>query len=477
MEPWYTQYCSWSISTRTAVVTLVLIMLLGHLSYAGERKRDRGITRPSERSAVMKNGNSFVLSPGFSNQRNPRVTPFIAKFSNDIQIFYIVQHFVFGEWHDRERVLEVLDGMSRVVEEVYQLYDSGDWINEERVLFQYEGAQLNPSVITWQDWDANENDWVNHSRELIQYDTEGREIEEIYQFWDPVEAEWLPHEKTTITYSNTGEYAEIIFYYWEWDEWEPDYRLLWIHTDGRLIQIYEEWWDGQQWDVRYRITYEYDNDANNILQLYEYYDEGEDEWFPDIRYLFSYDPAGNEIESVLQFWVDNEEEWVSYMRITREYDNRNNPIRNVFYTWGDQDWIPLIRWSMEYDPNDELHMLLGESWTGSEWVYEIRFLFRGFEPVFVRDDEGVPLRFELKQNYPNPFNPVTTIQFSIPWQSTVILTVYDILGREVAVLIDEELHPGTYSQIFDASHLASGVYVYQLRAGEHTETKRLVIVK
>jgi hypothetical protein len=89
----------------------------------------------------------------------------------------------------------------------------------------------------------------------------------------------------------------------------------------------------------------------------------------------------------------------------------------------------------------------------------------------------IPGKFTLFQNYPNPFNPSTTIRFTIPEQANVTLIVYDLLGRKVATLIDDRLQPGEYSQLFDGGHFPSGVYIYRIYAGEHVETKRLILIK
>jgi subtilisin family serine protease len=90
---------------------------------------------------------------------------------------------------------------------------------------------------------------------------------------------------------------------------------------------------------------------------------------------------------------------------------------------------------------------------------------------------NVPERFELNQNYPNPFNPVTKINFAIPQQSLVSMKVFDITGREVAVLVNEIKNAGYYSVNFDGSVLASGIYFYRIQAGEFMETRRMVLVK
>jgi acetyl esterase/lipase len=99
------------------------------------------------------------------------------------------------------------------------------------------------------------------------------------------------------------------------------------------------------------------------------------------------------------------------------------------------------------------------------------------------DDGGrpdVPYRFELLQNYPNPFNPTTKLSFVIGSRSAgslVSLKVFDVLGREVATLVNENLRAGTYEKTFDASGLASGVYFYNLKAGNFSASKKLLIMK
>ncbi len=95
----------------------------------------------------------------------------------------------------------------------------------------------------------------------------------------------------------------------------------------------------------------------------------------------------------------------------------------------------------------------------------------------------IPTSYLLEQNYPNPFNPVTKIKFDIPIDSrilrndNVVLKVFDLLGREVATLLNEKLQPGTYEVTFDAAELPSGVYFYRLTAGVFTDTKKLVLIK
>lgn len=90
---------------------------------------------------------------------------------------------------------------------------------------------------------------------------------------------------------------------------------------------------------------------------------------------------------------------------------------------------------------------------------------------------GVPSDYELKQNYPNPFNPTTTISYSIPTDSRVNLTIYDVSGRVVRELVNEIKVAGYYSVSFNGSQLSSGMYYYRLTAGNITETKKMILIK
>jgi hypothetical protein len=89
----------------------------------------------------------------------------------------------------------------------------------------------------------------------------------------------------------------------------------------------------------------------------------------------------------------------------------------------------------------------------------------------------IPEEFSISQNYPNPFNPSTTIKFSVPQASKVVLKVYDVLGKEVATLLNGDRAAGNYEVNFDASNLASGLYIYTINAGSFTATKKMMLMK
>ncbi|MBI5472834.1 MAG: T9SS type A sorting domain-containing protein, partial [Ignavibacteriae bacterium] len=98
----------------------------------------------------------------------------------------------------------------------------------------------------------------------------------------------------------------------------------------------------------------------------------------------------------------------------------------------------------------------------------------------VEQGETIPTTYALEQNYPNPFNPKTNIEFQIPGDrksGSVSLKVFDVLGREVATLVEEKKEPGTYQVSFDASRLASGVYFYKLTAGSFSQTRKMILAR
>jgi hypothetical protein len=104
-------------------------------------------------------------------------------------------------------------------------------------------------------------------------------------------------------------------------------------------------------------------------------------------------------------------------------------------------------------------------------------------PVSLEDKDELPKEFSLLQNYPNPFNPTTKINYEIPLiggderGEFVTLKVYDVLGNEVATLVNEEKPAGEYEVEFDGSELSSGIYFYQLKTGSFIESKKMILMK
>jgi hypothetical protein len=93
------------------------------------------------------------------------------------------------------------------------------------------------------------------------------------------------------------------------------------------------------------------------------------------------------------------------------------------------------------------------------------------------NENGIPRKFDLKQNYPNPFNPVTKINYEVSKNEFVSIKIYDMLGREIATLVNKQIEAGYYTYDFDASSMASGVYVCKMKAGTFEKSLRMTVLK
>jgi hypothetical protein len=117
-------------------------------------------------------------------------------------------------------------------------------------------------------------------------------------------------------------------------------------------------------------------------------------------------------------------------------------------------------------------------WRGDRQTVEVQFFVTGVEQL----DGGVPAIFALEQNYPNPFNPSTMLRFQVPEVSNVEITIHDLLGRRIAVLVNQVMEPGVYAMPWNAVDeagvsVAGGTYFYRMRAGSFVKTMKLTLMK
>ena len=98
-------------------------------------------------------------------------------------------------------------------------------------------------------------------------------------------------------------------------------------------------------------------------------------------------------------------------------------------------------------------------------------------PTSVKSINEIPSDYSLSQNYPNPFNPITTISFTLPQSSFVNLSIYEITGREVTHLLNQQMNAGTYAVDFNSTNLSSGIYLYKISAGTFLQTKKMILIK
>ena len=179
------------------------------------------------------------------------------------------------------------------------------------------------------------------------------------------------------------------------------------------------------------------------------------DWGADIEYI-----PGNPsnvwcASSALSFSSDTGKTWV------KEFDNQNGLIGDIVFT----------------DENTGWFFSGGGGGTLSN-IY--RTTNGGLGGLVSVDDNAIeinPDKFSLQQNYPNPFNPSTIIKYQVPELTHLTIKIYDVLGNEIGTLVNEEKPAGEYEVEFDGDGLTSGIYFYQLRAGDYTDTKKMILLK
>ena len=135
----------------------------------------------------------------------------------------------------------------------------------------------------------------------------------------------------------------------------------------------------------------------------------------------------------------------------------------------------LLKWQTASESNNygfEIERFVTEEWEkiDSDGTFE-------YSQIIHVNLNSIPKRIELMQNYPNPFNPSSKISYAIANPSFVSLKIYDVLGREVRVLVNEHKDVGRYSLIFEANDLPSGVYFIKLQAGDFVDTKKMIVMR
>ncbi|MBK7378892.1 MAG: T9SS type A sorting domain-containing protein [Ignavibacteriales bacterium] len=159
------------------------------------------------------------------------------------------------------------------------------------------------------------------------------------------------------------------------------------------------------------------------------------------------------------------------------YDGNNNLIEELYQIWDGSAWENEIKYSYTYDVNNNKTEYLWQSWDGSAWRNFIKTSYTYIPVTSINEDFSSLTSYSLSNNYPNPFNPSTKINYRIGNESLVQLKVYDVLGNEVARLVDEYKVSGSYEIEFNASQLSSGIYFYKLRAGGFVETKKMILLR
>jgi len=339
-------------------------------------------------------------------------------------------------------------------------------------------------------WDGNK--WLFYSRESKTYDQEGKQLTSISESLN--NNTWKPDTRESYSYDHLGRQAGYLIENYVGDEWKNLLRDKSSYDSlGNVVESISENWIDTSWIYSLKITTSYlENGLEASYLIEKWFDN---KWNTDIEGIFEYDAQGNLIMTTVRQW--NGTEWLIYGRAAFTYEN-NNRTEQLAQLWDSTQWINSDRTVFSYDENGCRKNGKYEIWNNERWypaigpiVFDVTDEFRiGFitneinfyysSTTGVEDEGNLLTTFKLYQNYPNPFNPVTKIKFSIPTVETpymASLRVYDVLGREVATLVNEEKPAGDYEVQFDGSGLTSGIYFYQMKTAEFIQNKKMILLR
>jgi hypothetical protein len=440
---------------------------------------------------------------------------------------YLIDTAIVYSTTDTERYSYSYNASGIAISSLEEVWQNGQWTNYllETMTYDASGNELTDLAKNWQN-----GQWTNSSCDTMTYDTSGNELTSLADDW--LNGQLTNNERNTYTYDTSGHQLTFLTELWN-GHW-TNYSLITHTYDGNELtdSLYETWQNGQ-WTNYIRDIYTYDASGNKLTCLYDYWQNGqwgnagvdsmaydasgheltrlEKEWqngqLTNTYFdTMTYDANGNELTYLAKNWQNGQ--WTNGGLWSYTYDASGHLLNYLYTYWQNGQWTNNWRNTYTYDANQNLIAYSSRSRQDSAWVasegyvgledyvgvsngpnYEV---YRGSDVTIaykLTDVTGisaskpdVPTGFSLSQNYPNPFNPTTVINYQLPANSFVTLKVYDILGREVATLVNEMQSEGEYSTKFDGSKFSSGVYLYRLEAvrsdGERfVATNRMVLIK
>ena len=137
----------------------------------------------------------------------------------------------------------------------------------------------------------------------------------------------------------------------------------------------------------------------------------------------------------------------------------------------------LFTWKPTVDQDEHIYTITVQATDGQLSTTTSQFIGVSSKITGIAKSNNIPTEYNLFQNYPNPFNPTTSIQFAIPKESHVKLSVFNILGQEIQVLVNKNMNAGNYKINFNASKLNSGLYLYRIETADYTSVRKMLLVK
>jgi len=364
--------------------------------------------------------------------------------------------------------------------------------------FKGENADTSLYLAKENYWLKVDSVWFINTITNYKYDGNGNNIEEIAEYFNPHYN--IPTKIYKRFYDGFNRLIDEILLHNEYGRLDSIQRQTYFYDSLLTMTIIYQLL-GNNLQQSWRTKYFYNTEGNLLEEIDQQY--GDPDWYNEYKNSYSYNYLNYKINK--KFYQFYNEMWSFVQQDSFFYDNQNRVIKDILYdesgkifsiyeTIFNSNSKETI-WYSTSVYNDSLEII-------ARWVYnynidstlkeklayenrnDLQELSRKWEYIYaplsqltdVRND-NVFVSFYLSQNYPNPFNPSTKISWQSPEGSWQTLKIYDVLGNEVATLVDEFRNSGSYDIEYNASKLSSGVYFYQLKAGDYVETKKMIFLK
>jgi len=448
---------------------------------------------------------SFIVDESTSGVRNEALNSnnrtIINKWFLEDGYVLIEQIHLLGSgntWLNYEKTDLIYNSNYYVVEKNIFNWDDTIWINGKKELYNYD-VNGNDTTILKQYWAIDK--WINSEKIINAFDSNNNLIQTINQYF--LDSLFINLDKKDFAYDSQNNLIEEVYQFWAAGNWDNRTRRSKTYNINNLvIEVIDEEWNSTDWVNDNQRLYEYDENHNKTLEMLNYWSGTE--WNNHIRWISNYNSNNLISELILDeyfenTWLHSEKDiytyeslnliedkilrwstfdWDTSSRIIYSYNSNDKCIERQFqrYRFGWEDWT---RYTFEFDEFGNLKIESSYTWVFTEWVNNHKYLYNYSPITSIETDRIQYIGYLLQQNYPNPFNPSTSIQYAISSTQFVTLKVYDLLGREVATLVNEEKTAGSYNVEFRMQNLelSSGIYFYKLQAGSFVDTKKMILLK
>ncbi len=357
-----------------------------------------------------------------------------------------------------------------------------------KVLFEYDQKS---KLSSWLIQFNTNNEWENSSMTSNSYDKNGKLVTKLYLDWGG--SSWDSTSRIIYKYDEQDNLIQDVFQSYSGNDWIDLSRTIYksYNSSGNADTVIDETWHNNLWEEKELINFFYSvqNRKDSII----FYIWNGSAWQNDFKTIFYYNGTQTGLDSIVsKFWGG---EWLNNFKQIIFNDSNNNETEQIDQTANGIWWENSVRRFFTYNEANLITYANCDIWSANGWTKgDGNFTItnpNGFIAGFITNNikiyysniSGVNNKirvvndFSLSQNYPNPFNPSTTINYFIPKASFVSIKVYDILGKEVAELVNEERSAGSHRVQFNANGLASGVYIYSIKSGVYSKSRLMILEK